>query len=129
MSLLRYFNANTRRRAAPAILVLGAWIVWGTASDKLPHEQDVRLVLPHSERSAIRSVQVVYRLEEDDVAGFSRAFPDGAPPEVQHTPSLAPGRYGLSVAIIDLHGSVHRSFHRLDVPTDGVARIPLVGTK
>jgi hypothetical protein len=120
--MLRYFPPERRRRLAPLFLVIGLAFVGKLAHDEMPRDQELTFVLPSSN---VQSLRVTYTAGDEFFGGFERRFPQGAPSLVSHTPSLSPGRYQVAVALTDLDGGVTRLDRSIDVPLEGVLRVPL----
>ena len=124
--MLRYFPPERRRRFAPVILLLGLLIVGKLAHDEMPRDQELTFVLPSANIEALR---VTYSAGDELYGGIERRFPHGAPALLSHTPSLPPGRYQLSVEMMERDGGVTRLDRSIDVPFEGSLRVPLTGAR
>jgi len=118
----RYFPADRRRRIAPLFLVVGAFTVGKLAYEEVPRGQDVCFILPDS---GVSAVKVTYSADQELYGGIERRFPEGAPRELFHTPSLSPGEYQLSIELTSDSGRITRMTRSLTVPSEGAARIRL----
>lgn len=122
----RYFPQNLRRRLAWVVLVVGLLLFGKMAYEEVPQEQRVRLVLTASQRESVRTVQVTYSSEDEDVlSGWEQRFPNGAPAELVHEPSLRPGRYLVSIDLVSADGTTTHFSRTLEVPSYATTQISL----
>ena len=124
--MLRYFPPDRRRRFAPLFLLLGLAVVGKFAYEELPRETDIRFVMPSPN---VEALHVVYSSEGEFYGALERHFPSGAPEVVGHTPSLAAGRYDLTIELTVDGGGITRLQRTLEVPSEGPARIALHGER
>jgi hypothetical protein len=123
--MLRYFPggfAAVRRRLAPLVLVLGLVVVGKLAYDDVPQERVLRYVLPGDD---VQLLRVTYSAGSDAYGGLERRFPEGAPREFVHAPSLPPGRYELQIELTAAGGRVTRLTRSVQLPSDGPVRITM----
>ena len=121
--MLRYFPPERRRRFAPLLLAVGVFSVGKLTYDQAPRDQEVHFVLPGTD---VQLLRVTYTQEDELYGGLERRFPNGAPRELVHTPSLSPGRYELAIELTR-GGETTRLMRALTVPTEGTLRVRLGG--
>jgi len=120
--MLRYFPAERRRRLAPLFLVAGLFVAGKLAYDEVPRDQELRFVLPEA---GVQALKVTYASSEGGYAGVEQHYPNGSPRVFVHTPSLSPGRYELSIELIEPDGRVQQLSRSVTVPSEGALSIPL----
>jgi hypothetical protein len=106
-------------------MLLGAALLVGRfASDELPRDQEVRLVLGNEQREA-RSVRLVYTRKGEEITGVLVRYPAGAPAQVVHHASLSPGLYDLAIELGYGDGRIEQVAKTLTVPSEGAKSISL----
>lgn len=120
--MLRYFPAERRRRLAPLLLIVGVLTVGKLAYEEIPRRQPLRFALPARD---IRALKVVYSSEQESFGGLERRFPEGAPREIEHAPSLSPGAYELAIELTERDGAVTQLRRSVRLPSEGTLRISL----
>jgi hypothetical protein len=83
--------AQNRRRVAPLVLVGGVVLVFGPLADAAPRETSLRLRL--AEPGAVREVGLSVLEAGEPVLGLRLPFARGAPPRIDESLDLPPGRY------------------------------------
>jgi hypothetical protein len=118
--------AQNRRRVAPLVLVGGVVLVFGPLADAAPRETSLRLRL--AEPGAVREVGLSVLEAGEPVLGLRLPFARGAPPRIDESLDLPPGRYELHIDVTRGEGASRRQrteVRTLEVPTDGVMLVEL----
>ena len=106
------------------MLIGAALLVGRFASDEMPREQEVRLVLGNEQREA-RSVRLVYTRKGEEITGVLVRYPQGAPAQVVHHASLSPGLYDLAIELGYGDGRIEQVAKTLTVPSEGAKSFSL----
>ena len=118
----QWFVAN-RRRFAPLLMAMTFVLIGSQMLNVWPHETVVhyRLGPDHAE---ITGARIAYLVGNEEAAGASFHWADGAPHTLRHVLELHPGRYTILAELRGdaLRRDVTRSF---EVPTEGIVSIDL----
>lgn len=125
--MTQYFKDDPRgtwrRRAAPALLLLGLLGAAKLTYDAAPREQPIHLHLHDDLRANLGGIRLTYLEDNEAISGTEQHF-DSLPPEVlTSAPSLSPGRYELDIELSDLKGQVTHVRRAVTVPTEGALQI------
>jgi hypothetical protein len=118
--------AQNRRRLAPLVLVGGVALVLGPLAEVAPRETSVRLRL--AEPDAVREVGLSVLEAGEPVLGLRLPFARGAPPRIDESLDLPPGRYELHIDVTRGEGATRArrtEVRMLEVPTEGVVIVEL----
>jgi hypothetical protein len=118
--------AQNRRRLAPLVLVGGVALVLGPLADAAPRETSLRLRL--ADPGAVREVGLSVFDAGEPVLGLRLPFTRGAPPRIDESLDLPPGRYELHIDVTRGEGATRAQrteVRMLEVPTEGVVLVEL----
>jgi len=113
-----------RRRLAPLFLLGGLAAAMELFGDDWPREREVHYVLEGPGRGA-REAHIAYTEGDESVTGVHLNYPNGAPSQVVHRPSLRPGRYDVAIALTLPDGQIAQYRRVLEVPSEGTVRFRL----
>jgi hypothetical protein len=113
-----------RKNLARGVAVIAILVIGGQLLSVLPREVQLRYALGPDHR-AVRRARIIYFHEGEEMHGLERRYALGAPPRIDHTVDLPPGRYEVRAELegeAGLQRQLERSF---EVPAEGVVRIDL----
>lgn len=122
----RHFVLTQRRRLATLFLLLGIVVIGKGFVTEWPREREVHYVFDAG-LAHCKQARIDYLSEGEVVSALQVGFPDGVPTRVVHHPTLADGRYDVTIDLSLEGGQVDRHRRVLEVPYEGVMRfqVPL----
>lgn len=117
-----WFVAN-RKRFAPLIVAVAFLLIGSQMLNVWPHETVVHYRLG-SDHDQITDARIAYLVGDEEAAGATFRWGEGAPHTLRHVLELHPGRYTIAAELRGetLRRDVSRS---LEVPAEGVVSIDL----
>lgn len=88
-----------RARLARVLLAAGVAAVAAAAVRSAPSEQTLVVAL-RGDRKHVREIRGSLVRDDEEVAGFERRFPQGAPERISYAPRIASGPYRLVVTVV-----------------------------